>query len=251
MLDLTPREVVVLRALEKSNGEGLQIHELSDVLTLPHSSLTYTLGQLYERNLVTYDLRGRRKVWQSRLGEVAFRKRLGALESVAGDLRVVEGVEDIKALYLSALELHAHERLTILEGNAAVHTLRVKTGHEFMREWHTMAIKREIIAESILGESGYADIRAARIHPAVVESLTRFKLWIGYVVPDAFMNIDVAVIAFREVIILVDWASERAVVINTPEPVRLIRGFLDALVMTGRKVDLVKEVKLAAEKLKV
>ncbi len=250
MLDLSPREVVVLRALEECDDDGLQIYELSDVLSLPHSSLTYTLGQLYERNLVAYELRGRRKIWQSRLGDVAFRKRLGSLESVAGDMRIVEGTEAIKALYLSALELHPHERLTILEGNAAVHTLRVKVGHEFMREWHTLAIKREIIAESILGESGFADIRAARIHPAVVESLTRFKLWVGYVVPDAFMKIDVAVIAFREVIIIVDWASERAVVINTPEPVRLIRGFLDALVMTGRKVDLVKEVKLAADKLK-
>ena len=248
LLDLTPREVVVLRALEKNTHAGLQIHELSGALKLPHSSLTYTLGQLYGRNLVAYELRGKRKMWQSRLGEVAFRKRLGALESVAGDVRVVEGAEHIQKLYFSAIEVHRHERVLFFEGNLAVHSIKTKLGLEMMQRHHELSVEREVILESIIGEDTINDIKNGTLGHDVLRSLARIKLWVAYVVPDAVMQTDVALVMFRDVALVTDWATERSVVVNTPEPVRLLRNFCDAFIAMSRKVDVVKLVKESCER---
>ncbi len=248
LLNLTPREVVVLRLLEKDGSAGLQIHELSDRLSLPHSSLTYTLGQLYARNLVAYALRGRRKVWQSCLGDVTFRKRLGALESVAGDMRIVEGAAQIKELYFSAIEVHRHERVLFFEGNLAVHSIKTKLGIEMMRKHHELSVEREVILESIIGEDTITDIKNGTLGHDVLRSLARIKLWVAYVVPDAVMNTDVALVMFRDVALVTDWATERSVVINAPEPVRLLRNFCEAFVAMSRKVDVVKLVKESCER---
>lgn len=248
MLSLTKREVAVLRALERATGGGLQTHELADVLTLPHSSVAYTLGELYDRNLVAYELRGRRKVWQSRLGEVAFRKRLGALESVAGDLRIIEGAANIKEAYFAALEVHRHERVLFLEGNLAVHSIKSKLGFEMMEEHHARSVEREVILESIIGEDTITDIKNATLGDDVMRSLARIKLWVAYVVPDAVMQTDVALVMFRDVALVTDWATERSILINTPEPVRLLRNFCDAFIAMSRKVDVVKLVKESCER---
>lgn len=245
LLALTPRERLVLKALEKLKKASMQ--ELAEHLSLPRTSIHWSLTQMYWRNIVAYELKGKRKRWHSRVGELTFRRRLGALESVTGDMRIVEGVEDIRALYRSALELHTTERVLILEGNQAVHTIARKFGIPFMLEWHSEAQKRKIILESILGEGAYEDLQMKRIHPEVVKSLSQLEMWIGYVVPDTFINTDVALVLFRDVAIITDWDTERAIVINTPETVRLIRSFCTAFQEIGRKVDIASYVRKIIE----
>lgn len=244
LLGLTKREQLILRSLEKIGPASMQ--QLAACTKLPRTSLYWPLLQLYGRNLVAYELKGKRKYWYSRVGESPFRRRLGALESITGDMRIIEGVENIRALYRSALDLHKTERVLILEGNLAVHTVTKKFGVPFMLEWHKEAQKRNIILESIVGEKTYKDLGQKSLNKEIVKSLANFKLWIGYVVSDTFIETDVALMLFRDVAIITDWETERSVVINTPETVRLLRGFCSALQMVGKKVDIASYVRQAA-----
>lgn len=247
LLGLTKRELLILKALEKLEGASMQ--ELAEYLKLPRTSIYWPLTQMYGRNIVAYELAGKRKRWHSRVGELTFRRRLGALESVAGDMRIVEGVENIQALYLAAIDLHQTERVLILEGNLAVHTVARKMGIPFMLTWHAEAKKRKIILESIVGEDTVAAIDAGKIHRDVIQSLAQIELWIGYVVPDSFIHTDVALVLFRDVAIVVDWDTGRAIVINTPETVRLIRSFAEGFKEIGRKIDIAGRVRSMAKRM--
>lgn len=247
LLGLTKREQLVLRSLEKLGQASMQ--QLAEHIKLPRTSLYWPLMQLYGRNLVAYELRGKRKYWYSRVGESIFRQKLGALESITGDMRIVEGVENIRALYRSALDLHKTERVLLLEGNRAVHSVTKKFGLAYMLQWHKEAQKRDIILESIVGEKVYENLGQNRINKEIIKSLANFKLWIGYVVPDSFIETDVALMLFRDTAIITDWQTERSVVINTPETVRLLRGFCSALQTAGKKVDIASYVRQAARSL--
>ena len=224
------------------------MQELADYLVLPRTSLYWPLTQLYKRSLVSYEKVGKRKRWYSRMGELPLRKKLGSIESVAGNIRVVESVPQLKELYNSALDLHATERVLILEGNMAARSVAQQGGIAFMTSWHERAYKQKIIIESVLGAKVYEDLLRQSINPEVVKSLARWDTWIAHIVPDEWINVDAAVVIFRDVAILADWTKGHAVLINTPEIVSLLKNFCKVFQLTGRKVDIVAEVRNAAAK---
>lgn len=56
-------------------------------------------------------------------------------------------------------------------------------------------------------------------------------------------------VLFRDVAIVVDWDTERAIVINTPEAVRLIRNLAEGFKEIGRKIDIASLVRKASERM--
>lgn len=245
LLSLNKNEIRLLKALEGRQGVSLQ--ELSERLSVPRTSVYWPLSQLQKRNLVGYEMVGKRKRWYSRVGESALRRKLGALESVAGDVRVVEGVENIQELYRLALDLHPAERILILEGNVSVRSIAREAGTSFMAEWHGRALEKQIIIESIIGETVYAQLLKRAINPIVVRSLARLERWIAHIVPDVWIHTDASLVIFRDSAILADWSRAHAVFINTPEVVALMRGLCEGMRFAGRKVDIVSDVRAAAK----
>ncbi len=246
LLGLNKRESELLSALERLKTASMQ--ELADELKLPRTSLYWPLDQLYKRNLVVYEKVGKRKRWYSRMGELPLRKKLGSLETVAGDVRVVEGVEQIKELYRLSLDLHPTERVLILEGTVAATSIARKGGIDFLTEYHERAYKNKIIVESIFGEKLYENVLRMIVDPKIVRSLSRLNTWIAHIVPEEWMNVDAAVVLFRETAIIADWTKTHAVLVNNPEIVRLLRNFCEVFQLTGRKVDIVSEIRSAVAK---
>jgi len=247
LLEFTKREKVILAALERLGDASMQ--ELADYIRLPRTSIYWPLTQLCKRNIVAYNIAGKRKRWYSRMGELPLRKTLGSLESVAGDVRVVEGTAQIREMYNTALELHKTERVLILEGNAAVSSIAKQGGIDFMLAWHRRAHKNGIIIESVIGQKVYDKLLRLTIDPKVVKSLAQWETWIGHVVPDEWIEADAAAVIFRDVAILADWSKARAVLINTPDIVRLLRNFCAVYQSLGHKVDIVSDVRGAASRL--
>lgn len=247
VLDLTERELLVLKLLERIGSVSMS--ELANILRLPRTSLYWPLSELKRRGLVGYELKGKRKQWFSRMHAQPFQKKLGSLESIAGDVRVIEGINEVKKFYQTILDLPAGERVLILEGNKAVRTITQKAGVEFMRAWHMRAHKQRIIFESILGEQIYQDLTDRLLRPEVIKSLAQWELWIGYIVPDEWIEGDTALLLFKNTAVLVDWESERALVVTTPEMVAQFRRFCEAFKVAGRKVNIVSDVRTVARKL--
>lgn len=243
LLSLTKQEEALLKYLEKRQAS---MQEIAETLKRPRTSLYWPLTQLEKRNLVGYRLVGKRKRWYSRLSELPLRGKLGSLQSAAGDVRVVEGVESMRELWAAAFDRHPGERMTILEGNAAVYSVTEKTGIDFMLEGHKRAYERKIVIESILGEKVYADMAKQRVNPRIVKSLAQWNTWIGYVVPDEWIESDAAVLIFSDSVILADWTRERAILINTPEIVALLKSLCSVFQLIGRKVDIVSYVRSIA-----
>jgi len=247
LLSLTKRETELLRGLETLKKASMQ--DLSDTLKVSRTSLYWPLTQLQKRNLVAYEMLGKRKRWYSRMGELPLRKKLGSLESVAGDVRVVEGVEQLRELYSIAIDLHATERLIILEGNLSAQSIREQGGIEFMTTWHARANKKKVIIESIFGEKVHTELVQSSIDSNIVKSLSHLSTWIAHIVPDEWINVDATLLLFRDTAILADWTRAHAVLVNTPEIVALLRNSCKVFQLTGRKVNIVAEVRNAAAKL--
>ncbi len=241
LLDLNRREAQILQALETLKSASIQ--ELAGHTKLPRTSIYWPLKQLSKRNLIAYEMAGKRKRWYSRMGELPLRKKLGSLESIAGDVRVVEGAGQLRELYDIAIDLHPTERLVILEGNLSAQSIREQGGIDFMTKWHERAHQKKIIIESILGEKVYTDLMRQTIHPSIVGSLSRLNTWIAHIVPDEWINVDATLLLFRDTAILADWTRTHAVLVNTPEIVALLRSSCKVFQLTGRKVDIVAEVR--------
>ncbi len=240
LLGVSTTQSRILRSLDKQ-ADGISIQALAKIAALPRTTLYWPLKQLERRNLIAFEYAGKRKRWFSRLSELPLRKKIGSLQSVAGDVHVVEGVEQIRKLYNLALDLHPSERLLILEGIAAAKSIRKKGGLPFISAWHVRAQRQRIILESILGEKTLNT--SAQIDSRVLKSLSRLTLWIGYTVPDKWIDVDSTILLFRDAAVIADWKEERAVYINTPEIVRLIRNFCEVYKIVGKKVDIVSHIR--------
>lgn len=248
LLSLTVREKKIIGALEKLKSASMQ--ELAQALKVPRTSLYWPLSQLEGRNIVGHELQGKRKRYFARTAELSLRKKLGSLESTLGDIRVVEGLEHIRELYDASINIHAGERVIIVEGSQAVYTIAQKGGIDFMLAWHRRAHARHIVVETVVGERIFKDLEELRVNPRVIKSLAQLHLWIGYVVPDEWMNLDVALVLFRDVAFITDWDTERAIVINNQGVVQLLRNFSFAFQAVGRKVDIAAHVRGIAGKIK-
>jgi sulfur relay (sulfurtransferase) DsrC/TusE family protein len=233
LLLLSKREIVIINALEQLKEASIQ--DIADHVEIPRTSLYWPLSQLLRRHLVAFKKVGKRKSWYSNMNQTLLRKNLGSISSIVGDVRVVESVEHMRELYMKALELHPAERVLILEGNKAVLSIAKHGGVEFMASWHAQAHKNNIIVESIIGESVYIKLIKNVMTPKVLQSLAMLDTWIAHRVPDTWLDVDSAVVLFRDVAILV--------LINSPEIVRLIRNFCEMYQHIGSKVDIVAEVR--------
>lgn len=239
LLNLGKTEKIVLKALYKL--EKASIKDIAAYTKLPRTTLYWPLLQLQKRDIVAFTLRGKRKLWH--LTNLTISPIISSAVSTPEGISVVEGVSNIHELYQRALNQFKTERVLILEGNKAVHSIADKSGLSFMLTWHKEAQRREIILESIVGEKTYNAIRQKQIRKEVLKSLGNFKLWIAYVLPDKFLEGDAALLLFQNVAIITDWSQERSILIQTPEVVQLIRGFCEALKLLGSKVDIVTVVR--------
>lgn len=152
----------------------------------------------------------------------------------------------MRALYNKALDLYPTERILVLEGSTAIHSVAQKGGIEFMLRWHTRAHEKKVIVESIISEKTYLQLEKKLINAKIVKSLARWKTWIGYVVPNDWIDVDAALVLFRGKAILADWSKEQAILIDTPEIVELLKNFCIVYKTVGKKVDIVKHVRSIA-----
>lgn len=209
-------------------------------LALPRTTIASELYRLQDRGLVRADRVGRNNIWKSTLDHSVLRQPAGAAQGVFSEARVYEGVTEIKDLYRRALTIHKAERVTIVEGTQAVKTIADKAGVEFVASWHSVALERQLIMESLISEHTLRQVQAGDIAPEIITSLQRFVLWVGYVVPDNIINTNSALLVFRDSLILVDWNKELGMFIENREVVTLIRHLIEAYRAHARQVNLVK-----------
>lgn len=241
LLDLKPGEVRLINVLEASQT-GLDMAAMQKQLALPRTTLSSELHRLQERGLVRAERKGRSNVWHAALGSTLLRQSTASWDESFAEVRVYEGVEEIKELYRRALAVRQEERVTIVEGKQAVNAIGEKAGITFIESWHTVALERKLIMESLFSEDTIRRIQAGEIAPRIIKSLQRFVLWVGFVVPDNVINTNSALILFRHSLILVDWNKERGVYVENREIVTLMRHMIEVYKSQARQVNLVKLV---------
>ncbi|HEV7449385.1 MAG TPA: hypothetical protein VGP13_02485 [Candidatus Paceibacterota bacterium] len=219
----------------------MSIQGLVKTTRLHRTTVYWPLGRLQERGLAAFDLVGKRKRWYAVADPFSL---LGKVEST--DTQAIKGVEAIRRLYNKALESKRTDRVLILEGTKAIHSVARKGGVEFLERWHIRAHEKGIIVESILGEKTLRDLANQLVHAKVVKSLARWRLWVGYTVPDEFIDFDATLVVFGNRAILADWERGYAVSIENTEIVALIKSFCRAYKMLGKKIDIVKYIKTIA-----
>lgn len=248
LLNLNQNESALLNVLEKEK-DGLSIQDLSKKLKTPRTSLYWPIQGLQSRGLVTYVLKGKRKNWLSKLGDSRLRQKIGSLESISSQVRIFEGRDQLKDLYKAVFSLHAEERVVIIEGSKAALSIAEKGGISFMVEWHTTVLEKKLIIESIFALSTHKKLKEGIIKADIVKSLARLHLWVGYLVPDRWIDTDSAILIFRDSLILADWQTERGVLINNREIVSLTANLVEIYKENGEKIDIVSLMRTLAGRL--
>jgi predicted transcriptional regulator len=244
LLALSKREVRVLNHLE-SHGMGTNMQQLMQIIKSPRTTLNWTLQQLQKRGLVYADQVGREKIWYSNLRKSLIRSQGQSLTSIAGGMEVGNGTAEIIKMYEIALSLHKRERVIIIEGKQAAVLIAQKAGIPFIIQWHTIALEKELIMESIVTKDTVLKIKSGEIDKKVVESLSRFNLWVGYAISNGLLHSSASILLFRDSLILVDWKTERCVSVHNREIISIIKEMAEGYKTFATQVDMINIVKNA------
>ena len=259
VLGLSKREALIFSALR--TREHITVSDLAEKIKIPRTTTSFLLNKLKKRKLAEKISVKNHTEWRLVPREELtkkFRKILRAFETnadilggIAGDeieIEACQGRNNIKRAYRRMLSAGINDRVYAIQGNKSAALSLEKLRKEYFFDLHKETKNKKLIIEGVISESTLQlfqklGIKELRSHLD--------RLVIAYIIPDEYIDFDMDIIFFGNLLFLINMEKEIVLFIKNETIVSAFKGMLLLAQNAGRKIDLNSYIKkLIEEKLK-
>ncbi len=243
-LALTPKEIIILKTLEKS--DTLLIADISKNSKIARMTLYPVLDDLKDRRLVNYRRAGKRKYWYME-SEHHIAKELTNISSQISSEKVEvrkektgfiihRNTKSLYSIFEEVAALNKGERVKVIQPTAsALSVMNNLKWQEEIKPINEAIVKKGIVVEGLLQDDYYSAIYKSIYPVDPVRAKAHIQSFIGRAtdmvfVPKEYLNVDSEFLMFRNKGFIINWNDEVAIEIQNKE----MLNFLEQLFMLAR-----------------
>ncbi|TAN58355.1 hypothetical protein EPN15_01330 [Patescibacteria group bacterium] len=255
ILGLSKKEATIF--FELGTCVHITATDLAKKIKIPRTTTLFLLHKLQERGLAEKIPVKNHKEWGLTSREELIKKLrktirafeashniLGGIADNEIGIEVYQGKNNIKQAYRQILQVGVNDRIYAIQGNKSAALSLEKLEKEYFFDLHKQTKDKKVIIEGVISESTLRLFQKLNINE-LHSHLDR--LIIAYIIPDEYINFDMDIIFFGNLLFLINMEKEIVLFIKNEAIVSAFKGMLLLAQSAGRKIDLNSHIKKLIE----